>query len=156
MTVETIPSTRNTGRLADDLLASLTESSRAWQSTVERLRPLRKLAGRKPGAYALHETIAAARPALLSALQRALGGTLLVVVATPDAAERSFADILYYLGERSDRVALLRSRDEAIGAIDCVLEEAIERYTVTIAIGRVVDFVTRAGDPLIFFRGAYR
>jgi len=46
--------------------------------------------------------------------------------------------------------------NEAIGAIDCVLEEAIERFGVTIAIGRVVDFVTRDGEPLIFFRGAYR
>lgn len=46
--------------------------------------------------------------------------------------------------------------NEAIGAIDCVLEETIERFSVTIAIGRVVDFVTRDGEPLIFFRGAYR
>jgi flavin reductase (DIM6/NTAB) family NADH-FMN oxidoreductase RutF len=46
--------------------------------------------------------------------------------------------------------------DDAVGAIDCVLEEAIERFNVTIAIGRVVDLVTRDGDPLLFFRGAYR
>jgi flavin reductase (DIM6/NTAB) family NADH-FMN oxidoreductase RutF len=46
--------------------------------------------------------------------------------------------------------------NEAVGAIDCVLEETIERFAVTIAIGRVVDFVTREGEPLIFFRGAYR
>jgi flavin reductase (DIM6/NTAB) family NADH-FMN oxidoreductase RutF len=46
--------------------------------------------------------------------------------------------------------------NEAIGAIDCVLDETIERYAVTIAIGRVVDFVVRDGEPLTFFRGAYR
>jgi flavin reductase (DIM6/NTAB) family NADH-FMN oxidoreductase RutF len=45
---------------------------------------------------------------------------------------------------------------DAVGAIDCVLEETIERLGVTIAIGRVVDVVTRDGEPLLFFRGAYR
>jgi flavin reductase (DIM6/NTAB) family NADH-FMN oxidoreductase RutF len=44
---------------------------------------------------------------------------------------------------------------DAVGAIDCVLEETIERLGVTIAIGRVVDVVTREGEPLLFFRGAY-
>src|ERR1700747_3324305 len=44
---------------------------------------------------------------------------------------------------------------DAVGAIDCVLEETIERLGVTIAIGRVVDVVTRDGEPLLFFRGAY-
>jgi flavin reductase (DIM6/NTAB) family NADH-FMN oxidoreductase RutF len=46
--------------------------------------------------------------------------------------------------------------NEAVGAIVCVLEETIERFAVTIAIGRVVDCVAREGEPLIFFRGAYR
>jgi flavin reductase (DIM6/NTAB) family NADH-FMN oxidoreductase RutF len=46
--------------------------------------------------------------------------------------------------------------NDAVGAIDCVLEETIERFGVIIAIGRVVDVVTRDGEPLIFFRGAYR
>ncbi|MGA2759887.1 MAG: transcription-repair coupling factor [Candidatus Cybelea sp.] len=101
-----------------DLLAELTVSSRAFASTVERLRSLRRIAGKKPGGYALHETIAAARPALLAALHRELGGCLLVVLPTPDAAERSFADLLYYLEDRSERVALVRSRDEALGAIE--------------------------------------
>ncbi len=44
---------------------------------------------------------------------------------------------------------------DAAGAIDCVLEEAIERFGVVIAIGRVVDFRTSTSDPLIFFRGRY-
>jgi flavin reductase (DIM6/NTAB) family NADH-FMN oxidoreductase RutF len=46
--------------------------------------------------------------------------------------------------------------NEAVGAIDCVLEETIDRFSVTIAIGRMVDCVMREGEPLIFFRGAYR
>src|SRR5271169_1675443 len=116
MTVETLDSVAAGGNAAT-LLATLTESSRAWQSTVERLRTLRRLPA-KPGGCVLHETIAAARPALVAALQRALGGTLLVVVPTPDAAERIFADLLYYLAERGDLIALLRSRDEAVGAIE--------------------------------------
>jgi flavin reductase (DIM6/NTAB) family NADH-FMN oxidoreductase RutF len=46
--------------------------------------------------------------------------------------------------------------NNAVGAIDCVLEEAIERHAVIIAVGRVVDFMTGEGEPLIFFRGVYR
>jgi transcription-repair coupling factor (superfamily II helicase) len=107
-----------------DLLAELTESSRAFASTIERLRSLRRIAGKKPGGYALHETIAAARPALLAALHKELGNCLLVVLPTPDAAERSFADLLYYLGDRSERVALVRSRDEAVGAIESPSERS--------------------------------
>jgi flavin reductase (DIM6/NTAB) family NADH-FMN oxidoreductase RutF len=46
---------------------------------------------------------------------------------------------------------------DAIGALDCVLEETIERFETVIAIGRLVDFACRAdGDPLLFFRGGYR
>ncbi len=107
-----------------ELLASLTGPSRAWQSAVARLRALRAIEGRKPGGYALHETIAAARPALLAALQKALGGTLVAIVATPDAAERHYADLLYYVGEENGRVALLRSRDEAVGAIETPSERS--------------------------------
>ncbi len=110
--------------LADDLLARLPQSSRAWQNTIDRLGALRAISGRKPGIYALHETIGAARPALLASLHRTLGASLLVVTATPDAAERSFADLLYYLDERAERVALLRSRDDAIGAIESPSERS--------------------------------
>jgi flavin reductase (DIM6/NTAB) family NADH-FMN oxidoreductase RutF len=46
--------------------------------------------------------------------------------------------------------------NDAVGAIDCTLEETFERHGITIAIGRVVDVVTRDGEPLLFFRGAYR
>jgi flavin reductase (DIM6/NTAB) family NADH-FMN oxidoreductase RutF len=45
---------------------------------------------------------------------------------------------------------------DAVGAIDCTLEETIERHGVVIAIGRVVDVLDgSAGTPLIHFRGAY-
>jgi transcription-repair coupling factor (superfamily II helicase) len=124
MTLDTIDSPQAARALADDLLAALTQRSRSWRNAVERLRSLRGLSGRKPGAYALHETIAAARPALSAALHRALGGTLLVVVPTPDIAERGFADLLYYLGEGSGSVALLRSRDEAVGAMESPSERS--------------------------------
>ena len=46
-------------------------------------------------------------------------------------------------------------RHYAAGAIDCVLEEAIERFGVVIAIGRVIDFNVSTRDPLIFLRGRY-
>jgi flavin reductase (DIM6/NTAB) family NADH-FMN oxidoreductase RutF len=45
----------------------------------------------------------------------------------------------------------------AVGALDCVLEEAIERSGTTIAIGRLVDFTSDPDRlPLISFRGRYR
>lgn len=47
--------------------------------------------------------------------------------------------------------------DDAIGALDCMLEDTIEKFATVIAIGRLVDFVSRGdGDPLLFFRGGYR
>ena len=46
--------------------------------------------------------------------------------------------------------------NDAVGAIDCMLEETIERFGVIIAIGRVADVIVRDGEPLLFFRGAYR
>jgi flavin reductase (DIM6/NTAB) family NADH-FMN oxidoreductase RutF len=45
---------------------------------------------------------------------------------------------------------------DAVGAIDCRLEETIERHGVVIAIGRVVDVLDGVGAaPLIHFRGGY-
>ena len=111
--------------MSDPILSWLTASSRSWQATVERLRALRALPGRKPGVCALHETIAAARPALLAALHRDLPATTLVVTPTPDAAERAFADLLYYFGEaRAREIALLRSRDDAAGALESPSERS--------------------------------
>jgi flavin reductase (DIM6/NTAB) family NADH-FMN oxidoreductase RutF len=45
---------------------------------------------------------------------------------------------------------------DAIGALDCALEEIIERHGVCLAIGRVIDvYDGSAGQPLIHFRGGY-
>lgn len=41
------------------------------------------------------------------------------------------------------------------GAIDCVLEEAIERHGVMVVLGRVVDYATSTREPLVFLRGKY-
>ena len=44
----------------------------------------------------------------------------------------------------------------ALGAMDCTLEEAIERHGTCIVIGRVVDvMVAEGGSPLVHFRGGY-
>ncbi|MBV8117326.1 MAG: hypothetical protein JOZ01_05075, partial [Candidatus Eremiobacteraeota bacterium] len=118
-----IPSARR--GLHDALIHEIATASRPFAATVERLRALRGLPGSKPGCYALTETNASARPALLAALYRRLRGTLIVVVPTPDAADRAFADLLYYLGEDEPQTpALLRSRDEALGAIESPSERS--------------------------------
>ncbi|HTZ56144.1 MAG TPA: hypothetical protein VMB20_13890, partial [Candidatus Acidoferrum sp.] len=102
----------------DALLRTLASSPRALAPLIDELRT-------GAGVYAAHETIAAARPALLASLYRALERPLLVVVPTPDIAERAFADLLYYLGEdEPEQVALLRSRDEALGAIESPSERS--------------------------------
>ena len=46
--------------------------------------------------------------------------------------------------------------DDAVGVFDCLLEETIERHGSVIAIGRLIDFAGRDGEPLLFFRGGYR
>ena len=44
----------------------------------------------------------------------------------------------------------------ALGAMDCTLEDTIERGGICIVIGRVVDvLIASGGDPLIHFRGGY-
>jgi flavin reductase (DIM6/NTAB) family NADH-FMN oxidoreductase RutF len=46
--------------------------------------------------------------------------------------------------------------NDALGVLDCVLEQTVEYHATTIAIGRVVDVVARgSGDPLVFFRGGF-
>jgi transcription-repair coupling factor (superfamily II helicase) len=137
---------------------------------ADRLRALRALPGPKPGAYALAETTASARPATIAALHRALGGVVLVVVPTPDVAERTFADLLYYLGEDEPQTpALLRSRSEAAGTIESPSERsarmtlladlaggaarivlapiaAVRQYLVPPSTFTALDFQLRAGD----------
>lgn len=44
----------------------------------------------------------------------------------------------------------------AVGAIECVLEETIERHSVVIALGRVVNIcLGNSNTPLVHFRGDY-
>ena len=46
--------------------------------------------------------------------------------------------------------------NDAIGVIDCTLEEVIERHGVSIVLGRVVDFRADPDSmPLVYFRGGY-
>lgn len=44
---------------------------------------------------------------------------------------------------------------DGLGAIDCTLEETIERHGIMITLGRVVDFATSTREPLVFLRGKY-
>ena len=44
---------------------------------------------------------------------------------------------------------------DAVGVIDCKLEEMIERHGTVIALGRVVGYSAGTKDPLISFRGGY-
>jgi transcription-repair coupling factor (superfamily II helicase) len=103
--------------LAGRLVHAL-QGAKPVAGVIERLRQGR-------GLYALHETIPAARPALLAALYRALGGQLFVAMPTADAAERAFTDLLYFLEEDEARsVSLLRSRDEAVGVLESPSEHS--------------------------------
>jgi transcription-repair coupling factor (superfamily II helicase) len=100
--------------LASNLDRALPSSQRSLTELLERLRT----PAARGLAFALHETTAGARPYLLAGLHRELGGTLLVVVPTADLAERTFADLSYYVGEdEPSTVALFRPRDETVGAL---------------------------------------
>ncbi|HTX58601.1 MAG TPA: CarD family transcriptional regulator, partial [Verrucomicrobiae bacterium] len=99
---------------------SRSTAGRSLAGLLERLRSTRE------AAFALHETGAAARPYVLAGLYKALGGQMLVVVPTADVAERTFADLLYYLEEDAENapVALMRPRDESIGALESPSERS--------------------------------
>jgi flavin reductase (DIM6/NTAB) family NADH-FMN oxidoreductase RutF len=45
--------------------------------------------------------------------------------------------------------------NDAVGVIDCQLDELIERHGTVIALGRVVAYSASTRDPLISFRGGY-
>ena len=76
-------------------------------------------------AVALHETIPAARPALLAALYRARRRPTLAILPTPDAAERAYADLLCYLGEaHAGDLFLHRGREAAFGSIESPAERS--------------------------------
>jgi transcription-repair coupling factor (superfamily II helicase) len=104
---------------------------------------------RSHAACSLQETIPAARPALIAALHRARGKQFLVVVPTPDAAERAFADLLYYLGEPEPRtVALLRSREESAGALESPTERSARISLLADLLGGAPRIVLAAVDAL--------
>ncbi len=78
-------------------------------------------------AFALHETTSSARPYLLAGVFKALRAPMLVVVATADIAERTFADLTYYIGDEAANagsVALVRPREESIGVIESPSERS--------------------------------
>ena len=107
--------------LAPSFVRALPSSSRPLAELIERLRT----PSERGLAFALHETTAAARPYLLAGVHGALAGTMMVVVPTADVAERTFADLTYYLGaSESAAVALVRARDEAVGALDSPSERS--------------------------------
>jgi transcription-repair coupling factor (superfamily II helicase) len=109
--------------LAPSLVRALPASSRPLAELIERLRT--PLTGKGGHAFALHETTSSARPYLLAALHNSLKGQLFVVVPTTDVAERTFTDLTYYLGERAaETVALLRPRDETLGALESPSERS--------------------------------
>jgi len=95
---------------------------------LDEVPPLPRLAERLAegrGLWSLHETIPAARPAILAALFRRLRRTMLVVLPTADAAERALGDALHFLGEDEPRSAvLLRPREEAVGAQESPTERS--------------------------------
>jgi transcription-repair coupling factor (superfamily II helicase) len=108
--------------LAPRLVRALPASSRPLAELIERLRT--PLAGRGLS-FALHETTSTARPYLLAGLHGVLGGQIFVVVPTSDVAERAFTDLTYFFGETEARtVALLRARDETLGAIESPSERS--------------------------------
>ena len=109
--------------LAPSLVRALPASSRPLAELIERLRT--PLGPDRGFTFALHETTSSGRPYLLAALHDVLGGQIFVVVPTSDVAERTFTDLTYYLGERAAAsVALLRARDETLGALESPSERS--------------------------------
>jgi transcription-repair coupling factor (superfamily II helicase) len=78
-------------------------------------------------AFALHETTSAARPYLLAGIYRALRRPMLVIVPTADVAERTFADLMYYVGDDTNdgrTISLVRAREESVGVIESPSERS--------------------------------
>jgi transcription-repair coupling factor (superfamily II helicase) len=126
-------------------------------------KPLSSVLARLEGGHnaSLHETIAAARPAIVASLARAHSRQFLCIVPTDDVAEHLYADLLYYLGEAesgSRRVALLRARDESYGAIESPSErsarmtlfESLADGTPVIAITAVAAVRQYVLEPSLF------
>ncbi len=119
--------------LAPTLVRALPDSSRPLAGLLERVRT-------HSGPFSLHETTSSARPYVLAAIFRALRAPVLVVVPTADIAERTFADLSYYLGEVVGErvptgkktpepiveapVLLVRPREESVGVIESPSERS--------------------------------
>ncbi|MBV8727214.1 MAG: transcription-repair coupling factor [Candidatus Eremiobacteraeota bacterium] len=105
----------------------------AWEQAERPAGRLRRILAGFAQATALHETISAARPYLLAGVQAQMNRQTLLVVATADAAERFFADLLYYLDDEAapDVVALLRARDETVGALESPSERSARMTLLT-------------------------
>jgi len=134
--------------LVSALLAALPRSSRAFAALVDRFSTA-------PGAYALDETGAAARPYLIAALAAATQRPLLVIVSTSDLAERTYADLLTYreLGDgstaptpQSGGVALLRPRSDRLGALTTPSEQSAR---MTLLADLALDTMTGSLPPII-------
>src|SRR5271165_5247809 len=111
------PRSSRIATLAPTLVRALPASSRPLSALLERLRGPR-------GTFSLHETAHAARPYLLAGLHRALRTPMLVIVPTADVAERTFADLTYYLSDAPGSVALVRPREESAGVIESPSERS--------------------------------
>ncbi len=109
--------------LGPALVRALPSSSRSLVGLLERLR--QPVIGERGYAFALHETTQAARAYLLAGIYQSLKQQLFIIVPTTDVAERTFTDLLYYLSDaEAGTVALMRPRDETIGAIDSPSERS--------------------------------
>ena len=120
----------------------------------------------------MHETTSAARPYLLAGIFGALRAPMIVVVPTPDVAERTFADLTYYLGAEP-AVTLVRPREESVGVIESPSERsarmtlfadlaaaraqivvvpvvALRQYVVPKAIFAAASFALEVGDETGF------
>ena len=58
-------------------------------------------------------------------------------------------------GEWGTMVTGAPTLNEAVGVIDCQLEEMIERHATVIALGRVVAWTGSTLEPLVSFRGGW-
>ncbi|MBC5810618.1 MAG: hypothetical protein GIW95_07180, partial [Candidatus Eremiobacteraeota bacterium] len=114
-------------------MRALPSSSRPMAGLLERLRAHRS-------AFALLETAHSARPYLLAGIQRALRLQTCIVVPTADVAERTFADLTYYLSGAETDVVLVRPREESVG----VIESPSERSARMALLGDLC-----AGKPLV-------
>jgi len=118
--------------------------------------------------FALRETGADARPYLLAEIARAVGRPALVVVPTADLAERTYADLTYYMGTDAP-LALVRPREDGIGVLENPSERsarmtlladlasgrplvavaplaALRQYVIPVAVFNELSFSLRTGD----------